>query len=106
MSGPIVITHDDENRCFLAVVDGVEAFTRYAFAEGVATFIRTYIPDAFRGRGIATQLIRVSLTQAREAGWRVTPECPMVATYMKEHPETQDLLTPAGLRLLGLKIDR
>jgi predicted GNAT family acetyltransferase len=101
MSGSIVIGNDSERRRFVAHIDDVEACIHYVVAQGVITFTNTHVPEVLRGRGITTQLIRVALAQARENGWRVTPLCRCVATYIKQHAETHDLLTPAGQRAIG-----
>ena len=50
---------------------------------------------ALQGRGLAGELVRGVLDQARTLGWRVRPVCSYVAAYMRRHPETQDLLEPA-----------
>lgn len=101
MSGTIVIGNDSAKRRFVAVMDGMEAYTDYAMSQGVVTFTHTHVPEALRDLGVSTQLIRVALAQARENGWRVTPLCHRVARYMREHIETHDLLTPVGHRLIG-----
>jgi len=36
--------------------------------------------------------VRAALAHARAAGWRVRPSCSYVASYMRRHPQTQDLL--------------
>ena len=44
------------------------------------------------GRAIAAALVRTALAHARAQGWRVRPSCSYVASWMRRHPETQDLL--------------
>ncbi|MEJ1974628.1 MAG: GNAT family N-acetyltransferase [Lacunisphaera sp.] len=45
-----------------------------------------------RGRGIAEQLVRVALDDARAAGRKVVPACSYVAVFIKRHREYQELL--------------
>ncbi len=52
--------------------------------------------DAFQGRGLATILIGEALQQTRDAGLRIVPVCPMVAAYVKKHPEFDDVVDAAN----------
>jgi predicted GNAT family acetyltransferase len=36
--------------------------------------------------------VQAALAHARAQGWRVRPSCSYVRSYMRRHPETQDLL--------------
>jgi predicted GNAT family acetyltransferase len=101
MISPIAIRNELENTRFVAEVDGAQAVAEYLLSDGAITFTHTFVPDALRGRGIATQLIRVALADSRERGLQVTPRCPLFLAYMKEHAETHDLLTPVGRRLVA-----
>lgn len=56
----------------------------------------TVVPPALQGLGLAAQLVQAALDWARENRLRVQPTCSYVASYMKRHPQTQDLLAPAG----------
>jgi predicted GNAT family acetyltransferase len=87
---------------FEAESQGEVAVAIYALTDDVITFIHTIVPDALRGRGIATQLVLAGLASARERGLRVIPKCPVFAAYMRGHPETHDLLANEGRRLLGI----
>lgn len=91
--GPV--DRPDEQQ-FQMDVDGELAFARYEKADGAMTFTHTFVPESLRGKGIATRLIEAGLAGARAAHLQVVPQCPMVAAYIKEHPETHDLLGDAG----------
>jgi predicted GNAT family acetyltransferase len=45
---------------------------------------------------MGTHLIEAGLSLARERNLKVVPQCPFFAAYMRAHPETEDLLAPAG----------
>jgi uncharacterized protein len=85
-----------------AKVDGEVAVATYSIDGQTVTFIHTVVPVALRGRGIATQLIRAALADSRARHMSVVPQCPMFAAYMKDHPETHDLLATEGRTMLGL----
>lgn len=51
----------------------------------------TLVPDALRGRGIAAELVKALVADAREQGFRIVPTCSYVAAKFDEHPEWSDL---------------
>ena len=91
MSEP-AITHDVARSSFEAQVDGGVAECVYRLQGGVMNIVHTEVPPASEGRGIAAALVRAALAHARAHGLRVRPSCSYVRTYMRRHPETQDLL--------------
>ena len=72
------------------------AFAAYRVEANAITFTHTRVPEAWRGKGMGTQLIKAGLSLARERNLKVVPQCPFFAAYIRAHPETQDLLAPAG----------
>ena len=77
-------------------VDGVVAFSVYRHKPGVVTFVHTEVPEALSGRGVGSTLARGALEIVRERGEKVIAECPFIASYIKKHPEFQDLLVENG----------
>jgi len=78
---------------------------RYELAVGDATAIVTYdlrgdqivlqhteVPECLSGQGIGSALARGALDDARAHGLKVVPECPFIASYLKRHPEYQDIV--------------
>ena len=72
--------------------DGVTAFARYRLAGTVMTIDHTETPEAARGRGLASELIKGVLEAARARGFRIVPRCPFVSAYIRRHPEYRDLV--------------
>lgn len=58
----------------------------------------TYTTPAYRGRGIAAELVGAALDDVRARGQRVVPTCWYVAEHIDAHPRYQNLL--AGGRAL------
>jgi uncharacterized protein len=54
--------------------------------------IHTEVPPEFGGRGVGSALVRRVLADARAAGVKVTPRCPLFRTHFQRHPEDADLL--------------
>ncbi len=86
------IQHDAAAMRFHAVVAGGEAECVYRLADKLMNIVHTEVPSQAEGRGLAAALVRAALAHARAMGWRVRPSCSYVASYMRRHTETQDLL--------------
>ena len=75
-------------------VDGVTAYVLYRRKPGVITFVHTEVPKELAGKGIGSRLARHVLEAARADGVKVVPTCPFIASWMKKHPEYDDLRLP------------
>lgn len=97
MSHPLpAVRHNVPAQRFEAEVDGALARADYRLAGDVMRMVHTEVPRALEGRGIAGALVKAAFEHARAEGLRVEPACSYVATYMRRHPETQDLLAPGA----------
>jgi predicted GNAT family acetyltransferase len=76
---------------FETTVEGRTAFSEYKIRDGVMVMPHTMVPPELEGRGIAGRLVAAALAHARAQGLKVNPLCSYVATYMRRHPEVQDL---------------
>ena len=92
MNHAVTVTHQPAAGRFEAVVDGRLALCAYQRVDDVLHLTHTEVPRALEGRGIAAALVEAALAWARAEGLRVRPACSYVATYMRRHPQTQDLL--------------
>jgi len=90
---PTTVTQESDR--FGIAIDGQKVgFTEYADRDGQRIFPHTEVEDAFGGRGLATILIGEALQATRGAGLRIVPVCPMVAAFVKKHPEYDDVVDP------------
>jgi len=79
-------------------VDGETAgFAAYHRRPGVIAFVHTEIDSRFEGQGLASQLIKTALSQARAEGAAVLPFCPFVRSYIAGHSDYLDLV-PSDMR--------
>lgn len=101
MAADIVIRDAPDEGRFVAELGGHSASAWYERGPGVLRFVRVDISHDLIANGVGIQLMRVAMAQARAQGVLVEPACDFVAGYMRNHPETQDLLTSEGWRLLG-----
>ncbi|MGD0141533.1 MAG: GNAT family N-acetyltransferase [Rhizomicrobium sp.] len=74
------------------ITDGVAAFVTYRTTAGIRTFVHTEVPSALAGKGVGSLLARGALELARTQGFKIIPECPFIAAYIRKHPEFQDLV--------------
>jgi predicted GNAT family acetyltransferase len=92
MPDPIIVHHNAEAHSYEAVVDGHRSVCDYEIADGQMIFTHTFVPPELRGRGIAEQLVKTALADARAAGRKVVPACSYVALFVRRNKEYQDLL--------------
>ncbi|HTZ15141.1 MAG TPA: GNAT family N-acetyltransferase [Mycobacterium sp.] len=57
-------------------------------------FYHTEVDERFGGRGLASILVGEALEATRADGKRAVPVCPMVAAFIKKHPEFRDMTDP------------
>jgi len=65
---------------------------RYRVEPGAVALVHTEIEPAYEGRGLATRLIEGALRDLRARGLHVIPICPLVAAYIRRHPEYAELV--------------
>jgi predicted GNAT family acetyltransferase len=97
-----VRANTDESRYEISVDGTVAGFTQYALEGQRADFLHTQIDDEFEGRGLASQLIRGALDDARDRGWEVVPYCPFVTQFIGKHAEYRDLVPAEERERFGL----
>ena len=92
MPDPIQVSHNVAGHTYEAVVDGHRSVCDYEIADEKMIFTQTFVPPELRGRGIAEQLVRAALADARKSGRKVVPACSYVALFIQRHKEYADLL--------------
>lgn len=63
---------------------------------GVIAIDHTGVPPQYRGQGIAEELVKKAIADARAEDVRIIPHCSYVAAQFRRHPEWADLLAPQG----------
>ncbi len=82
-------------------IGGQLALLEYAREGDHITLIHTSVPEALAGHGIAGELAKAALDDARAQGLAVIPRCPYVAAYIRRHPEYADLVPASSRGLLA-----
>ncbi len=96
MTSPVHITHEltDTGGLYEARVDDSDATGILSYARRDADTIiadHTLVPDALRGRGIASALVKHLMADAAEQGVRIVPQCSFVRASFERHPEWAEL---------------
>ena len=92
MAEAVPVRHNVAAHRYEAVVDGHLSVCDYEIAGDKMIFTHTLVPPELRGRGIAEQLVRAALAEARTNGRKVIPACVYVAKFIERHREYQDLV--------------
>lgn len=86
------VVHNEGAERFEADLGGQVAVAEYQRAGATLYFTHTETPAAYRGYGIAAQVVETALAYAKAEGLTVVPYCHFVAGYIAEHPAYQALL--------------
>ena len=86
------IDHGDRGE-YRAHVDGSDHIGRLTWVKkgDVRVAEHTLVPKQIGGRGIAYELVKIMIEDARAKGFRIDPHCPYVAMRFDKHPEWSGL---------------
>ncbi|MEQ1943402.1 GNAT family N-acetyltransferase [Mesorhizobium sp. VNQ89] len=90
----IIIERNGGQGAYLLPLPG-EQPARLTFVErgpGHIAIDYSFVPPAWRGRGVALRLIRRAVDDARAQDFRITPLCAYVAAVFRRHPEWSEVL--------------
>ena len=89
----VTVVDDPPNlRYVLRVGDEQAGELLYADRGTRRTLIHTEIDPAFEGRGFGSRLAAAALDDARRRGLTVVPECPLLISYLRRHPDELDVV--------------
>lgn len=90
------ITHknNEEGGLFLAEQEGTRmGYLSYEWAsDTVFAIMHTVVEEAFRGRGVAKELLDAAVGFARENGYRIRPVCPYVEKVFQRDDSFNDVM--------------
>ena len=87
--------NDDDDRYELLVDGELAGFAAYADKGDQRVMYHTEVFDAFGGRGLSNVLVTQALADIRDSGKRVVAVCPLVAAFLRKHPEQAEIADPA-----------
>ncbi|WP_338467115.1 GNAT family N-acetyltransferase [Novosphingobium sp. ZN18A2] len=91
----LTITHFDQGARgeYHARLEGHHAIGRLTYQRKGEVLVadHTIVPREIGGRGVAAELVKALVADARDSGWKIDPQCSYVAALFKRHPEWADL---------------
>ena len=92
MSAP-TIEHEPKRSRFVARMGREEAELHYSREGNVLNFLRVFVPESFRGQGIAAKITAAGFEYAKAGGFSVIPTCPYVrGAFLARYPDYQTLV--------------
>ena len=77
---------------YVVQIDGLEAELTYSIASPTLIVAdHTGVPHAWRGDGVAYELVKRLVTDARAEGVKIVPLCPYVNRQRAKHPDWADV---------------
>jgi len=86
-----VINNTQQQQFEIHAEDNVAVLV-YRFYKNDIALMHTDVPDALGNRGIASALAKFALEWAKEQHKKIMVYCPFVASYLKRHPEYNELV--------------
>ena len=91
------VIHDQAGKRFCVQLQGYEACLMYRQSGKTLDLYHTYVPEVFRGRGMAERLCKAAFEHAKAEGLTVIPSCSYISgAYLKRHPEYEPLTKRGG----------
>ena len=97
MAETLDVLHDAAGRRFCVKLQGYEACLMYRLTGQEIDLYHTYVPEVFRGRGVAERLCQAVFEYAKANQLTVLPSCSYISgAYLKRHPEYEALTKRGG----------
>jgi predicted GNAT family acetyltransferase len=90
VSGRRSVVDDPINERFIIELDGHTPELVYRVEDDRLVLLHAQVPERFRGRGLAGQLVAAAVERAATEGLTVVPLCPYVRKWLEEHPEAAE----------------
>ncbi|WP_106850359.1 GNAT family N-acetyltransferase [Blastococcus sp. Marseille-P5729] len=85
--------NEQEGRYEGITADGdVAGYADYHLSGDRVVFPHTVTHPQYREQGVAAQVVRAALDDARDRGLKVVPSCWYVAGFIRDNPEYADLV--------------
>ncbi|MGE0601830.1 MAG: GNAT family N-acetyltransferase [Dehalococcoidia bacterium] len=88
----LTVTDNTTKSRFEVTVDNHGGTLDYSRSDDHIVLIYMEVDKELEGKGIGGRLTRFALDDSRSKGLKVVPRCPFVASYIKRHPEYEDLV--------------
>lgn len=86
------LVKNTENQRFELKIDEYTTFIEYKELHEKIWLTHTESPEELKGKGAATAVVEKTLAYIEEHGYHLIPLCPLVAAYIKRHPDWKRVL--------------
>jgi len=90
-----VVDNPDELQYEVWVGPARAGFLAYRREPGAVVLFHTEVDPAFEGQGLGSRLVAYAIADLRKRGLDLVPVCPFVSSYLRRHPEHQDMVSAA-----------
>ncbi|HWM16117.1 MAG TPA: GNAT family N-acetyltransferase [Microbacterium sp.] len=89
----LTVINDAERGRWTAVL-GAEAIAElnYRYVGGRVVLLYAWVDHTYRNHGVASELIAYALDEISRSGQKITIICPVVGSFVANHPEFADLI--------------
>jgi len=77
---------------YATLPDRSKAYLKYSVENRVMRLIETYTPPQYRGRGIASLLVKYAVKLAKNNNWLIEPICSYAVYFFVKNPEYRSFL--------------
>src|SRR5690349_21143880 len=90
----IDVRKNEEAHRYEAFIEGERVgFAEYQLTDKLVVFTHTEVDDRCEGMGVGSAIARFALDDVRREGsHRVLPLCPFIKSWIRHHPDYQDLV--------------
>lgn len=92
MKEHVNITHNTDAKRFETTIDWHTGYISYQDQGDTLVYDHTIVPKELGGKGVGSALVKHALDFAQAENKKVIPACSFVESYIKRHPEYQDLV--------------
>lgn len=92
---PDVVDNTDAHRYEISIEGHLAGFITYTVTNESVALTHAEVDSAFEGHGLGSRLAKAALDDIRRQNKTVRPKCPFVVSYIRHHPEYDDLVARA-----------
>lgn len=91
------IRNNENASQYETTIDGITAYVSYDL-EGDDRIVLTHtiVPEALSGRGLAGELVKFAMEDAKTRNLKVVPQCSYVQAWLKRNPDYQAMTTTSA----------
>ena len=81
-----------DEQFLIRLAKGKYAYLEYHVSADALYIDSTFVPEEYRGRGLADTLMKAAIEHAKDNKLKIVPVCSYAELFFERHPEYQNLL--------------